>query len=64
MEDLCPFQINYFSSSFQSGVNFFYIPIHQGYYAVPCHDFKENMQEEKTYFQDGKEYDHKQHCLW
>ena len=54
MEDLCDFQINLFPSYFhtfsiQSGV-FFYIPIYRGYYPLPCHDFKANIQEEKTFF--------------
>ena len=54
MEDLCDFQINLFASYFhtfsiQSGV-FFYIPIYRGYYPLPCHDFKTNIQEEKTFF--------------
>ena len=58
MEDLYHFHINSFSSSFQtfsikSGA-FFYIPIYQGYYARPCHDFKEKMQREKTIFKMAK----------
>ena len=31
-------------------VFFFYISIYRGYYALPCHDFKANIQEEKTIF--------------
>ena len=31
-------------------VFFFYVPIYRGYYALPCHDFKANIQEEKTIF--------------
>ena len=51
IEDLCDFQINSLSSSFytfsiQSGV-FFYISMYWGYYALQCHDFKEDMQEKE-----------------
>ena len=58
MKDLCHFHINSFSSSFwafsiQSGVSF-YIPIYWGYYILPCHDFKGNIQEEKTIFNMAK----------
>ena len=54
MEDLFYFHINSFSFSLQtfsieSGVAF-YISIYLGYYTLPCHDFKANMQEVKTIF--------------
>lgn len=29
-------------------VVFFYIPTYTGYYSLPCHNFKANIQEEKT----------------
>ena len=52
IEGLCDFHINFFRSSFetfsnQSGV-YFYISVHRGYYTLQCHNFKANMQEEKT----------------
>ena len=42
-------------------VFFFYISIYRGYYALPCHDFKANRQEEKTIFKMATEHNQKQH---
>ena len=42
---------------------FFYILFYRGYKALLCHDFKANMQEQKS-FQDGKEYNQNQHLSW
>ena len=57
MEDLYYFHINSFSFFFRLlafRVVFFYIPIYQGYYALPCNDFKTNMHKEKTNFKMAK----------
>ena len=35
-------------------VFFFYISIYRRYYALPCHDFKANIQEEQTVFKLAK----------
>ena len=35
-------------------VVFFCIPIYHGYYALPYHDFKANIQEEKAIFKIAK----------
>ena len=39
--------------SIQSGV-FLYISIYRGHYALPCHGFEANIQEEKTIFKMAK----------
>ena len=57
MEGLCHFRI-LLVAPFRpvvllSGV-FFYIPIYQQYYALPCHNFKVNIQEEKAILKMAK----------
>ena len=61
MEDLCDFQIIFLLPLFRPSVFrvvffgvFFYIPIYREYYSLLCHDFKVNIQEEKTIFKMAK----------
>ena len=60
MEDLCyaifilTLLVPLFRPSVFTVVFFFYIPIYWGYYALPWHDFKADIQEEKSIFKMAK----------
>ena len=60
MEDLCYaifiliLLVPLFRPSVFTVVFFFYIPIYWGYYALPWHDFKADIQEEKSIFKMAK----------